>query len=153
MVYVVNKVWATTFEPMVVAFKPYDQYQRNHMIVGCALPFNFPDCKSGKVAMPDVYIFWRGRTAKVPLIDVGPHNKFLPYWRYGRPEAETQFANKTVAQNGIIPANPAGIDLTPEALTLIGVDRSVAYGLNYSLMLDAIAVVEFDGQNGVSYNA
>ena len=53
---------------------------------------------------------------------MGPWNTSDTYWASGdRPEAEAQFANHTVAQNGSIPNNPAGIDLTPAALDALGV--------------------------------
>jgi Bacterial SH3 domain/N-acetylmuramoyl-L-alanine amidase len=69
----------------------------------------------------------RDRATKETVIckinDVGPWNTRDAYWEEGRggtsmendgrPDAEWQFKNKVRAQNGRVPSNPAGIDLTP----------------------------------------
>lgn len=64
-----------------------------------------------------------GKTAICKINDVGPWNTRDAFWEEGdggttqdtdgRPDAEWQFKNKVRAQNGRVPSNPAGIDLTP----------------------------------------
>jgi hypothetical protein len=54
--------------------------------------------------------------------DVGPWNTRDKYWEgSGRPLAETQFRNRTPAQNGRVPSNDAGIDLTPAVYDAFGI--------------------------------
>lgn len=75
-----------------------------------ALPFHFPGTP------PVVRVFYNGRTADVPVRDVGPWNTHDPYWQTAgaRPQAETgtdMSGRKT---------NHAGIDLTPLVWTALG---------------------------------
>jgi hypothetical protein len=82
---------------------------------GAALPYHFPGTP------PIIRAFWRGKTVDCPIVDVGPWNTNDPYWDHvGRPASEAQYTNKTVAQNGRVPRNPAGIDLTPGAWAALG---------------------------------
>jgi len=82
---------------------------------GTALPYHFPGTP------PTIRAFWRGKTVDCPVVDVGPWNTNDPYWDHGgRPAAEAQYKNKTTAQNGRVPSNPAGIDLTPGAWAALG---------------------------------
>jgi hypothetical protein len=71
--------------------------------------------------------FYKGRTADGPTRDKGPWNTRDTYWDTGaRPAAEAQHANRTKAQNGLVPSNPAGIDLSPafwKALGYVGDPR------------------------------
>jgi N-acetylmuramoyl-L-alanine amidase len=54
--------------------------------------------------------------------DLGPWNTTDDYWNNGtRPKAEEQHRNKTKAENGQVPTNDAGIDLTPAAMDALGV--------------------------------
>lgn len=54
--------------------------------------------------------------------DLGPWNITDDYWNSsGRPKAEEQFRKKLKAENGHIPTNDAGIDLTPAAMDALGV--------------------------------
>lgn len=58
--------------------------------------------------------------------DVGPHNITDDYWNKGtRPKAEEQFRNNTKAENGHVPTNDAGIDLTPAAMDALGVPGKI----------------------------
>lgn len=64
-----------------------------------------------------------GRSATVPVIDVGPWNKTDDWYHTGsRPRAESQFANKTHDDYGRIPRNDAGIDLTPATAAALGLN-------------------------------
>ncbi|PYJ87233.1 MAG: hypothetical protein DME70_06770, partial [Verrucomicrobia bacterium] len=48
------------------------------------------------------------------------------YWEAsGRPMAEEQFRNRTKAQNGEVPSNDAGIDLTPAVFDALGLPGPV----------------------------
>jgi hypothetical protein len=67
-----------------------------------------------------------GKSVCVSVNDVGPWNTNDPYWdpsnqNGNRPMAENQYANKTKAQNGKVPDQNAGIDLTPAAMNALGV--------------------------------
>jgi N-acetylmuramoyl-L-alanine amidase len=64
-----------------------------------------------------------GRMVRCRVNDVGPWNTRDAYWftEDGRPLAEKQFRNKTLAQNGRIPVSPAGLDLTPAAMDALDV--------------------------------
>jgi hypothetical protein len=67
-----------------------------------------------------------GRTVVCKVNDVGPWNTKDKYWEgSGRPLAETQFRNRTPAQNGDVPTNDAGIDLTPAVYDAFGVPGPV----------------------------
>jgi hypothetical protein len=67
-----------------------------------------------------------GRTVVCKVNDVGPWNTRDKYWEgSGRPLAETQFRNRTPAQNGEVPSNDAGIDLTPAVYDAFGVPGSI----------------------------
>jgi N-acetylmuramoyl-L-alanine amidase len=67
-----------------------------------------------------------GRTVVCKVNDVGPWNTKDKYWEgSGRPLAETQFRNRTPAQNGDVPSNDAGIDLTPAVYDAFGVPGPV----------------------------
>ena len=57
-------------------------------------------------------------------VDVGPWNTDDPDYVLGhaRPLAESQYENQTVAQNGMVPTNPAGIDLTAPIANEVGID-------------------------------
>jgi N-acetylmuramoyl-L-alanine amidase len=61
--------------------------------------------------------------AEIPVVDVGPWNTNDPAYVIDgeRPMAEEQYENRTTAQNGMIPTNDAGIDLTPAAARLLGI--------------------------------
>jgi uncharacterized protein (TIGR02594 family) len=83
--------------------------------LAAALPFHFPGGRDG------LRVFYNGNTADVPTRDVGPWNTHDPYWQTGaRPAAEAQHANKTKAQNGSVPSNPAGLDLSPAVWKKLG---------------------------------
>lgn len=63
-----------------------------------------------------------GRSVVCRVNDVGPWNISDRYWDAdARPLAEAQFATHTPAQNGQIPANKAGIDLTPAVFDALGI--------------------------------
>jgi hypothetical protein len=54
--------------------------------------------------------------------DIGPWNTDDPYWEKGaRPLAEAQHRDRTKAQNGSVPTNDAGIDLTPAVFAALGI--------------------------------
>jgi uncharacterized protein RhaS with RHS repeats len=70
-----------------------------------------------------------GNSITVPVVDKGPWNTRDSYWKPTpcskngtRPLAESQFANQTTAQNGQVPSNPSGIDLTPAVVKALGLN-------------------------------
>jgi hypothetical protein len=67
-----------------------------------------------------------GRSVVCKVNDVGPWNKRDKYWEgSGRPLAEEQYRNRTPAQNGRVPTNDAGIDLTPAVYDALGIPGAV----------------------------
>ena len=86
--------------------------------LGCALPYRFPDAKRNKVRG-----FNGGKSIVMEIVDVGPWNWTDPYWKTGaRPRSESQRRNRQKADDGLIPTNDAGIDLTPAAGRALGID-------------------------------
>ena len=82
-----------------------------HLITDTELACSLPGFHKGFVAIefPDT-----GKVVIAANADKGPWNTRDQYWLKGvRPLAESQYANKTRAQDGEIPSNPAGIDLSP----------------------------------------
>jgi hypothetical protein len=83
---------------------------------GVALPFHFP------APRPKVEVFRSGKSVICEIVDVGPHNTADRYWTTSaRPMAEGQHARGEKAQNGVVPANPAGIDMTPATFAALGI--------------------------------
>jgi len=67
-----------------------------------------------------------GRDVVCKVNDIGPWNKTDKYWQSGsRPLAEAQFRNRTQAENGDVPTNDAGLDLTPAAFDALGISGPV----------------------------
>jgi hypothetical protein len=63
-----------------------------------------------------------GRSVVCLVNDVGPWNTHDAYWDNGRrPAAESQHQNHQPAENGHVPSNAAGLDLTPAAMLALGV--------------------------------
>jgi hypothetical protein len=63
-----------------------------------------------------------GRSVVCRVNDVGPWNKTDDYWARGeRPRAEAQMRDRTPAENGEVPSNDAGIDLTPAVYDALGI--------------------------------
>jgi N-acetylmuramoyl-L-alanine amidase len=62
-------------------------------------------------------------TMTAPVVDVGPWNTDDPAYVLDvhRPLAEQQYKNHTTAQNGRVPTNDAGIDLTAPVAEAIGI--------------------------------
>lgn len=82
-----------------------------------ALPFHFEGTR------PMLELEHNGKTCVAFVNDVGPWNIRDPYWETGaRPAAEEQHDKRLRAQNGMIPSNRAGIDLTPACFRALGVD-------------------------------
>ncbi len=95
----------------------YGPFQVNADNPEAALPFRLPQDQR----QVDVYNSQNNRQTHCNVTDVGPWNTRDPYWRDGsRPMAESQYANGTQAQNGQVPTNNAGIDLTPAAMNNLG---------------------------------
>lgn len=78
--------------------------------LAAALSFHFPGTP------PVVRVFYNGRTADVPVRDVGPWNTHDPYWQTAgaRPQAET--GTDTTGRK----TNHAGLDLSPLVWTALG---------------------------------
>lgn len=95
----------------------YDNHFINDHEFGVALPFRF------KGPRPKVLAAKGSKSVVCDIVDVGPWNRSDPYWDgSGRPRSETQRAHGQIADNGKVPTNDAGIDLTPGAAREIGLD-------------------------------
>jgi hypothetical protein len=91
----------------------YDEHVITDSELGVALPFHFHGARS-KVRVTNPL---SGKSCDCDIVDVGPWNTNDPYWQgSGRPAAESG-----VARDGR-PTNHAGIDLTPAAARVIGID-------------------------------
>jgi N-acetylmuramoyl-L-alanine amidase len=89
-----------------------------------ALPARLPMAKEQRQIL--VSNHKNGNSVVCLVNDVGPHNTTDDYWNKGtRPKAEEQFRSKTKAENGHIPTNDAGIDLTPAAMDALGVPGKI----------------------------
>lgn len=74
-----------------------------------------PECRR-------IRVHANGRAVICRVNDVGPWNTRDAYWLKGaRPQAEAQFRDRVPAQNGRVPKNRAGIDLTPAAFDALGI--------------------------------
>jgi hypothetical protein len=63
-----------------------------------------------------------GNSVVCKVNDIGPWNTTDKYWQAGgRPLVETQFRNRTSADDGEVPTNDAGIDLTPAVFAAFGI--------------------------------
>jgi hypothetical protein len=85
---------------------------------GIALPFKWKS-----TPRPQVEVVGPHGTVITDVIDLGPWNYDDPrYVHEGqRPLVEKQYAQKTPAQNGQVPTNKAGIDLTPPIADAVGI--------------------------------
>ena len=86
---------------------------------GVALPYKWKE-----VPRPLIEVQGPSGAVITEVIDLGPWNTHNPeYVLQGfRPLVETQYANQTPAQNGMIPTNKAAIDLTPPIANEIGIN-------------------------------
>lgn len=86
--------------------------------LAAALSYHFPG------RPPAIRVFYQptGRSVdNIPVRDVGPWNTNDRYWETSaHPASETQYANRTKAQNGRVPTNPAGLDLSPAVWRALG---------------------------------
>jgi hypothetical protein len=63
-----------------------------------------------------------GMSVDAVVRDVGPWNLHDAYWDgTGRPKTEDQHRNGAPAENGHVPSNDAGIDMTPEVFDALGI--------------------------------
>lgn len=89
------------------------------------------DGSSPQVALParmpadkrSVRVFHGGKSVVCKVNDIGPWNTNDPYWERpnGRPAAESEHTSGKPAQNGRVPSNIAGIDMTPAVFTALGI--------------------------------
>lgn len=85
---------------------------------GYALPYKWRD------EPPPILIIEGPRgQQEVPAQDVGPWNIDDPNYIFNgrRPMSEQQYEQQTPAQNGQVPTNDAGIDLTPNTADAVGI--------------------------------
>jgi hypothetical protein len=85
---------------------------------GVAFPYKWRDSPRPRVTV-------KGPSGEVEtdVVDVGPWNTDDPDYVLGtaRPLSESQYANRTEAQNGQVPSNDAGIDLTDPIAREVGI--------------------------------
>lgn len=74
-----------------------------------------------------IRVFYKDKTVLCIVDDIGPWNVRDRYWEYDPPvpKAVYQRRMKDQAQNGRVPTNDAGIDLSPEAWRELGVSDKV----------------------------
>lgn len=86
--------------------------------VGVSFPYKWRDQEP-----PRIVVDGPGGAVECDVVDVGPWNTDDPDYVLGtaRPLSETQYANQTKAQNGMVPTNDAGIDLTLPVAEAVGV--------------------------------
>jgi N-acetylmuramoyl-L-alanine amidase len=99
---------------------------------GVSFPYKWRDSPR-----PMVEVAGPGGTVVVGVCDVGPWNTDDPNYVLGseRPLAESQYADQTEAQNGMVPSNPAGIDLTAPIANEVGISGKGK--VNWRLVPDA----------------
>jgi hypothetical protein len=85
---------------------------------GVSFPYKWRD-----QPRPMVEVAGPGGSVVVGVVDVGPWNTDDPAYVLGteRPLAESQYEDQTEAQNGMVPSNPAGIDLTAPIAREVGI--------------------------------
>jgi N-acetylmuramoyl-L-alanine amidase len=87
--------------------------------IGVSFPYKWRDSPRPSA----VEIEAGGRKIMAGIIDVGPWNTDDPDYVLGtaRPLAEEQYEDKIKAQNGMVPSNDAGIDLTKPVADALGI--------------------------------
>lgn len=115
-----TNITATVFggsgDPQDSAYPPHDPVEGDEP--GASLPYKWRDSPP-----PELEIMGPGGVARAPIRDVGPWNTDDPdYVLDGhRPLAEGQYTEGLKAQNGMVPSNDAGIDLTPATASAVGI--------------------------------
>jgi hypothetical protein len=96
------------------AYAPYRRIDPS--IPGASLPARFAGTR------PQLKAISGDKSVDCAIVDVGPWNIRDAYWTTtaGRPLAEQQYRDRTPAQNGHVPSNDAGLDLTPGAWKALG---------------------------------
>lgn len=87
--------------------------------VGVSFPYKWRD-----TPRPEIEVEGPNGKMLVGVVDVGPWNTDDPNYvlGYARPMAELQYDRGVEAQNGRVPTNDAGIDLTEPVARKIGID-------------------------------
>jgi hypothetical protein len=87
--------------------------------VGVSFPYKWRD-----TPIPEVVVEGPGGVVTCKAVDVGPWNIDDPRYVLDghRPMAETQYEYGQEAQNGMVPSNDAGIDLTVPVAEQVGID-------------------------------
>lgn len=85
---------------------------------GVALPYKWKE-----TPRPRVVVKGPKGEVETDIVDLGPWNLDDPDYCLGsaRPLSESQYENHTEAQNGQVPTNKAGIDLTPPIADAVGI--------------------------------
>lgn len=109
-------VIASTFEPQELFYSGIEY--TNGAEIGYALPYNARD----KVKVHAIRSHDTGRTLFNPQqIDIGPWNWTDPWWAFGGHVMAAYMKELGIkADNGRIPSNMAGIDLTWGAARVLG---------------------------------
>jgi hypothetical protein len=120
------QIYATEFGggsdyPQGSAYPPYGTVDPNQP--QAALPAKLPPSQSRRILVTNTA---NGMSVYCLVNDLGPWNKTDAYWTNNRrPLSEYQMQNGIVAQDGKVPDNPAGIDLTPAAMQALGVQGPI----------------------------
>lgn len=109
-------------DPNDSAYPPYAFIDDN--VLGCALPFRFSNTARPKVLVRNQA---NGKEVTVDIVDLGPWMIDDEYWEIDmRPVAETCYERgmslPSGPNEGKIPTNGAGLDLTPAAARAIGLE-------------------------------
>ena len=116
-------VWATTFEPQIIASRgPHGDFNMRKGDMGAALP-------SRKYLGKELFVFHpqTGRSTLVKVIDVGPWNTkdlWLEEGRRPKSESGTDLRGRKT--------NYAGLDLSSEVWVQLGIPRKKAESYKYS---------------------
>src|SRR6516162_3417723 len=96
---------------------------------GVALPYKWKE-----TPRPRIVVKGPKGEVETEIVDLGPWNTNDPDYCLGsaRPLAESQYENHTEAQNGQVPTNKAGIDLTPPIADAVGISGKGSVSWRYA---------------------
>jgi hypothetical protein len=110
------------------AYPPFAFIDPNKL--GCALPYKYRGTR------PHVKVIGPGGSAMLEVVDLGPWNLSNPEYviQGKRPMVEQQYKDHARAQNGRVPSNDAGVDLTPAAARAVGISGKGKVSIEIEVM-------------------